>query len=120
MAERDEGQQVGAERRLHAVTEILHRFRAVGLRERAAGGVADEGDGGPAFTGEISDQWSDCEYAGVREGVRVQSWAAHGEARGEGMQSLVKNWNHPAGTLLTAGLIGWFAVRIEKASGLKA
>jgi hypothetical protein len=36
------------------------------------------------------------------------------------MQSLVKNWYHPTSTLLTAALIGWFAVRIEKASGLTA
>jgi len=36
------------------------------------------------------------------------------------MQSLVKNWNHPVSTLLTAALVGWFTVRIGKASGLKA
>ena len=36
------------------------------------------------------------------------------------MQSLVKNWNHPTNPLLTTALIGWFAVSIEKTSGLKA
>ena len=71
-----------ADRRLHARSALLHRLRAVGLREPAAGKSARERDHESAFARQVPHQRHRLRPAAVPEGVQLRRGRADGAREG--------------------------------------
>lgn len=62
----------------------------MGLRERKAGTATNECDDRSALAAGVPDQRGGGKYAGIYEGIWMQSGTANDQARGKSLQGLVE------------------------------
>ena len=95
-------EDLAVRRRLHAGPALLHRLRAVGLREPPAREPARHRASRTRTPPAVPHQRHGRQHARVREGFRLQARHADDQARGEGLLDLVAR--HPGCSRMNQGL----------------
>ena len=79
-----------ADRRVHTRSALLRGLGAGMVRERASGICPHDGAGERALTRQVPGQWRGGQYAGVPEGVQLQTRCADDSQAN--VQNLVRTW----------------------------